>query len=420
MATGSRNPLNRRRNRRLSVKAVERIEPGSKPFKVGDGKGLHLLVTPKGSKLWRFSYRFGGKQKTLSMGAFPEVAPAEARDRRDEARRMLRDGIDPSAARKEAKAAQVDVVEGVFGYVAAEWLAKCKNAWTESTYDQTRSRLDNDILPYLKDRPVKELAAPELMGVAQRVVDRGAIETARRITRIMRQILQHAVLTGRLQYNPAAGLVQALPSVKARHMPALTQPDEVAGLLRAIHGYQGEPAVRAALMLAPLVFVRPGELRGARWEEFDLEAGRWEIPGSRMKMGEPLTVPLSDQAVAILEGLHPLTGKTALVFVSTRTRTRPISDNTLNAALRRMGFTKAEMTAHGFRAMARTMLEEQLGFRYELIEQQLGHVVRDPNGRAYNRTKNLPERTSMMQAWADYLDRLREGESKVTQMRPRA
>lgn len=392
---------------KLTTRAIKQAQPRAKPYKISDGRGLFLLVNPNGSRWWRMSYRFAGKQKTLSMGVWPDVDLDEARDNLKDARQLLRAGIDPSEARKEAKRAQIDTTQNTFGAAVAAWLAKSEPEWSPATLKQTRSRLDRDVLPYLKDRPIRELTAPEILAVAQRIVDRGAIETARRVLRIIQQICTHAVITGRLDVNPAVDLVRALPTVRAKHMAALTTPAEVAGLLRAIHGYQGEPTVRAALMLAPLVFVRPGELRGAEWAEFDFDAGRWEIPARRMKMNEPLLVPLSRQAVDILRDLAKLTGFGAVVFPGTRTASRPISNNTLNAALRRMGFSKDEMTAHGFRAMARTMLEEALGFRYELIEQQLGHVVRDPNGRAYNRTRHLKERTAMMQRWADYLDELR-------------
>ena len=399
---------------KLDKKTIDGIEPGY-TGKLTDGRGLHLLVSKTGSKLWRLNYRFGGKQKTLALGAYPEVSLDRARDKCIAARRQLEDGIDPSAARKAEKQARRDTASDSFGQVTADWLEKSKPGWTESTYAQTKSRLDNDVLPYLKDRPVTELAAPELLTVAQRVVDRGAIETARRITRIMKQIMQHAVITGKAPHNPAIGLVEALPTVKTQHMAAITAPEAAGELLRAIDGYAGEPATRAALQLAPMVFVRPGELRQALWSEIDLENGVWEIPAARTKMREPLIVPLATQAVEIFRELYLLTGEGELVFPSNRSRFRPISDNTMNAALRRMGYRKDEMTAHGFRAMARTMLDEieELSFRYDVIEQQLGHVVRDPNGRAYNRTKHLPERTKMMQTWADYLDRLRGGTVQV-------
>lgn len=412
---------------KLSDEAIAALEPRETLFKLSDGKGLFIEVTPAGAKRWRLAYRIDGRQKKLSMGIWPDVTTTRARINTARAKALIRDGRDPSMVRKEinakeqaARAEERDRAENRFRAVVDAWIKKSEPGWSSATTVQTRGRLDNDVLPYIGEVPIRELKPPVILQTVQRIVDRGAIETARRVLRLIRQVCAFAVITGRLDANPATDLVAALPTTKAKHMAALVKPDEVGGLLRAIDGYQGERTVRAALMLAPLVFVRPGELRSAEWQELDLKAGRWEIPKERMKMDEPLVVPLSRQAVAILEDLHLLTGSGGLVFPSTRTAARPISNNTLNAALRRMGFTKDEMTAHGFRAMARTMLEENLGFRYELIEQQLGHVVRDPNGRAYNRTRHLDERAAMMQAWADYLDRLRDGDDKVTEIRSRA
>ena len=406
-----------RQTEKLTSNQVERAQPRAKSYKLSDGRGLFLLVNPDGSRWWRMAYRYGGKQKTISMGVYPDVGLQEARDRLSDARRLLRDGVDPSAARKAAKESQTELTQNTFGAVATAWVAKNANTWSGSTLRQTQSRLDRDVLPYLKARPIREITAPEILKVTHRVVDRGAVETARRVLRIIQQVMTYAVVTGRLDVNPATDLGQALPTAKVKHMSALTTPDAVAGLMRAIQDYQGEPVTRAALRLAPLVFVRPGELRGATWSEFDLDAARWEIPAERMKMDAAHIVPLSSQAVEILADLQPLTGQGELVFPGARSASRPISNNTLNAALRRLGYSKDQMTAHGFRAMARTMLEEELGFRYELIEHQLAHVVRDANGRAYNRTRHLKERGRMMQAWADYLDRLRGGGGNVTELR---
>lgn len=406
-----------RKTEKLNASQVERARPGERAYKISDGQGLFLLVNPDGSKWWRMAYRYGGKQKSISMGVYPDVGLQEARDRLSDARRLLRDGVDPSAARKAAKESQTELTQNTFDSATTAWIARNANTWSGSTLRQTQSRLNRDVLPYLKTRPIREITAPEILKVVQRVVDRGAIETARRVLRIIQQVMTFAVVTGRLDANPATDLGQALPTAKVTHMASLTTPDDVAGLMRAIQGYQGEPVTRAALRLAPLVFVRPGELRQATWSEIDLDAARWEIPAKRMKMDSDHIVPLSSQAVEILADLQPLTGQGELVFPGARSATRPISDNTLNAALRRMGFTKEQMTAHGFRAMARTMLEEELGFRYEIIEHQLAHVVRDANGRAYNRTRHLKDRARMMQAWADYLDRLRDGSGNVAELR---
>lgn len=402
---------------KLTDTDVDALEPLEKTFKRSDGKGLFIEVTPDGAKRWRLAYRIDGRQKKISMGVWPKVKLTAARINTARAKALIRDGRDPSLVRRqqvreetEARERTRDRFENRFRAVADAWIRRSEPSWSLATAKQTRARLKNDAIPYLGEIPIRDLTAPLILQTVQRIVDRGAIETARRVLRLIRQVCAFAIITGRLDANPAADLAAALPTVKAKHMAALTEPDDVAGLLRAIHGYQGEAVVRAALMLAPLLFVRPGELRAARWSEFDLKGQRWQIPGDRMKMGDPLIVPLADQAVQILKDLQQLTGSGELVFPSTRARTRPISNNTLNAALRRMGFTKDEMTAHGFRAMARTMIEEQLGYRYELVEQQLGHLVRDPNGRAYNRTKHLDERATMMQGWADYLDRLRNGD----------
>lgn len=402
---------------KLDAGEIRALKPREKIYRLSDGRGLYLQVNPNGSKWWRLAYRFAGKQKTISMGVWPDTNLEQARRAMSEAKALIREGMDPSAVRQASRGAQLDAEQNTFASVTAAWIARSAPEWSEATLVQTQSRLDRNVLPYLGNWPIRELTAPVILKTVQRIVDRGAVETARRVMRIIRQICAFAVITGRLDTNPATDLAQALPTVKTKHMPALTTPNEVGGLLRALYAYEGEATVRAALNLAPLLFVRPGELRGARWPEIDLDSAVWEIPPERMKMGDPLIVPLAEQAVEILADLKPLTGRGAFVFPGARSQTRPISDNTLNAALRRLGYTKDQMTAHGFRAMARTMLEEQLGFRYELIEQQLGHVVRDPNGRAYNRTKNLADRSRMMQAWADYLERLRDGGGNVAELR---
>jgi len=404
---------------KLSEAIVRALEPAERVYKRADGHGLHVEVMPGGSKRWRLAYRFDGRQKKISLGIWPAVSIAAARINAAKAKALIRDGIDPSEARQRINAAdrrkretQRQRIRSTFRSVAEAWLEKSAPAWSPSTETQTRQRLENDVLPFIGEMPIRDLTAPVILDTVQHIVDRGAIETARRVLRLVKQVCTFAVITGRRDANPAVDLVGALPSVKAKHRPAITKPAEVGALLRAIDGYEGEPVVRAALQLLPLVFVRPGELRGARWAEIDLEAGRWEIPGERMKMGEALLVPLSRQAVAILRGMQPLTGSEALAFTCTRTRGRPISNNTLNAALRRLGYSKDQVTAHGFRAMARTLIEEELGYRPELIEMQLGHKVRDPNGRAYNRTRHLAARDEMMQRWADYLDKLRTASAR--------
>jgi integrase len=368
---------------------------------------MFIEVRPNGSKYWRYAYRFSGKQKLISLGVYPEVSLAEARDNHLNARRKLRQGSDPSQARKAERGALVSSEQRVFGEIAQEWVERNESTWSASTLTQTRARLRNDVLPYIANRPLSELEPSEILDVAKRIVDRGALETARRVVRIIKQVLTHAVLIGEIKHNPAQDIGRALPSVRVKHMAAITDPAEVGALLRAIEGYEGGVVTRAALRMAPLVFIRPGELRHAEWADVDLEKGVWEIPADRTKMRTPLIIPLATQSLEIFRDLRPFSGSGNLVFPSVRSKFRPISENTLNAALRRLGYSKEQMTAHGFRAMARTLLDEQLEFRYDLIEHQLGHKVSDPNGRAYNRTRHLPERARMMQVWADYLNDLK-------------
>ncbi|EQM77722.1 integrase [Stenotrophomonas maltophilia MF89] len=391
----------------LTDTAIRKAKPGPKPTKLRDGGGLYVQLNPDGSRWWRWDYRrpVTGKRNTLSLGTYPEVSLADARGRQAEARRLLASGIDPGEHRKAAKVAGVEKAANSFEVVTREWLGKQK--WVESYRCKVVAWMDNDVFPWIGGRPVAELAAPDFLRVARRIEERGAIESAHRIMQNCGQVMRYAVATGRADRNPVADLRGALAPPMERHHTAITDPRELGGLLRAIDGYAGDASTRAALRLAPLIFVRPGELRHAEWSEIDLDAGEWNIPAHKMKMREPHLVPLSSQAVAILRDLQPLTGHRQYVFPGGRSPKRPLSDNALTAALRRMGFDKETMTAHGFRATARTLLDEVLGWRPDLIEHQLAHAVRDPNGRAYNRTSHLPERRKMMQAWADYLDALR-------------
>ncbi|MDA3305477.1 MULTISPECIES: integrase arm-type DNA-binding domain-containing protein [Stenotrophomonas] len=387
--------------------AIRKAKPGPKPTKLRDGGGLYVQLNPDGSRWWRWDYRrpVTGKRNTLSLGTYPEVSLADARGRQAEARRLLASGIDPGEHRKAAKVAGVEKAANSFEVVTREWLGKQK--WVESYRCKVVAWMDNDVFPWIGGPPVAELAAPDFLRVARRIEERGAIESAHRIMQNCGQVMRYAVATGRADRNPVADLRGALAPPMERHHAAITDPRELGGLLRAIDGYAGDASTRAALRLAPLIFVRPGELSHAEWSEIDLDAGEWNIPAHKMKMREPHLVPLSSQAVAILRDLQPLTGHRQYVFPGGRSPKRPLSDNALTAALRRMGFDKETMTAHGFRATARTLLDEVLGWRPDLIEHQLAHAVRDPNGRAYNRTSHLPERRKMMQAWADYLDALR-------------
>jgi integrase len=405
----------------LTDTAIRKAKPGPKPTKLRDGGGLYVQLNPDGSRWWRWDYRrpVTGKRNTLSLGTYPKVSLADARGRQAEARRLLASGIDPGEHRKAAKVAGVEKAANSFEVVTREWLGKQK--WVESYRCKVVAWMDNDVFPWIGGRPVAELAAPDFLRVARRIEERGAIESAHRIMQNCGQVMRYAVATGRADRNPVADLRGALAPPMERHHAAITDPRELGGLLRAIDGYAGDASTRAALRLAPLVFVRPGELRHAEWSEIDLDAGEWNIPAHKMKMREPHLVPLSSQAVAILRDLQPLTGHRQYVFPGGRSPKRPLSDNALTAALRRMGFDKETMTAHGFRATARTLLDEVLGWRPDLIEHQLAHAVRDPNGRAYNRTSHLAERRKMMQAWADYLDALEaDTGSTVVQFKPKA
>ncbi len=391
----------------LSDMKVQKAKSKDKTVTLFDGGGLFLMVTPSGGKLWRFKYRFEGKEKKIAFGAYPEISLLDARQRRDEARRQLANGIDPGAVRKAQKQANVQETE-TFEVIAREWHGRFISTWTEGHAETIMSRLERDLFPWIGKRPIAEIKAPELLTVLRRVESRGALESAHRIRTICGQVFRYAVATGRAERDPSADLKGALPQPQEKHRAAITEPKEVAALLRAIESYEGSFIVKCALKFAPLVFVRPGELRHAEWEEINLENAEWNIPGSKMKMREPHLVPLSRQAIEILTELKKLTGAGRYVFPG-RTSQRPMSDNAILATLRRMGYDKDEMSGHGFRAMARTILDEVLQVRPDFIEHQLAHAVRDPNGRAYNRTAHLDERRKMMQQWADYLDGLKIG-----------
>ncbi|WUR14727.1 integrase arm-type DNA-binding domain-containing protein [[Empedobacter] haloabium] len=383
---------------------IRTAKPGPKPAKLFDERGLFLLVTPAGGKWWRLKYRFEGKEKLLSLGVYPDVSLKDARERRDSARKQIADGIDPSLNRKAQKSLRQLQVANSFETVAREWYEKHAPNWVAAHGDRIIRRLERDIFPLMGKRPISDIAAPELLDVIRRIEARGALETAHRALSNCGQVFRYAVATGRAARDPSGDLRGALPPVRGEHFAAVTDPAKVGGILRALNEYQGTPTVSCALRLAPLVFVRPGELRAAEWVHIDLVAGEWRYTVT--KTGTPHIVPLSTQAVEILREVHALTGHGRYVFPSARTGERPMSDNAILAAMRRMGIEKDEMSGHGFRAMARTILDEVLGFRPDLIEHQLAHAVKDPNGRAYNRTAHLPERRKMMQQWADYLDQL--------------
>lgn len=394
--------------------AARSAKPAAKVFRLFDAGGLYLEVTPTGSKWWRLKYRFEGKEKRLSLGVYPAVSLRSAREKRDAARSQLADGIDPSGARRAARQAQAGAES--FEAIAREWYAKFSSGWAAGHGDRVFRRLERDIFPWLGKRPIAEIKAPELLAVLRRIESRGALETAHRAMQNCGQVFRYAVATGRAERDPSGDLRGALPPARERHHASITDPKRIGELLRAIDGYEGFFATKCALRLAPLVFVRPGELRKAQWNEFDLGKAEWRIPAERMKMRTPHLVPLARQAVAILRELEPLTNRVigakpeipTFVFPGAQSRGRPMSDNAVLAALRRMGYGNDEMTGHGFRSMASTLLHEK-GWNHQVIERQLAHAERNAVSAAYNYAEHLPERRRMMQAWADYLDELKTG-----------
>lgn len=395
----------------LTDVAIRKAKPADKPQRLFDGGGLYLEVAPSGGKLWRWKYRHAGKEKRLALGTYPDVGLADARERQAAARKLLAAGIDPGEQRKAERAATLTNAANTFEAVADELLAIRAKKLAPGSVVRERRLLEKDLVPYLGSRPVADITAPELLAALRKVEARGAVETAHRAKLLAGQVFRYAIATGRAERNPAPDLKGALSQPEGRNFASVTDPAAVGPMLRALHGYQGTPAVMAALKLAPLVFVRPGELRHARWADIDMDGGEWRFTASKTK--QPHIVPLSSQAVGVLRELHPLTGRGDYVFPSARGRERPMSEAAVLAALRRMGIDGDTMTGHGFRAMARTILDEVLGYRPDYIEHQLAHALRDPNGRAYNRTAHLPERRKMMQGWADYLDNLREGGNVV-------
>jgi len=400
------------------------------PCKLSDGEGLYLLIKPNGSRLWRFKYRYGGKEKLAAFGGYQpgssdHVSLSEARDRLTEAKRQLRDGIDPGAARKAEKQTRVDREEGSFERVAREWHAKQAERWAAGHAERVMGRLEGYVFPRIGSEPIRTLTGPQVLDVLQRIETKGRLETAHRVKESLGAIFRYAVATHRATHDPSAALKGALASVKHKSFASITEPKKVGELLRAIRGYDGSNVVRLALQLLPLVFVRPGELRGAQWSEFSFDLAeppkgkkpqhpdpQWRIPAERMKMREQHIVPLSTQAVAVLRELHAITGPDGYLFPGVRSKRQSISENTINAALRSAGYAKDQMTGHGFRHMASTLLHEK-GYKSELIERQLSHGDRNAMRAAYNFAEYLPERRKMMQDWADYLDALASGAKVV-------
>lgn len=396
----------------LTDTGIKNAKSKDKPYKLSDSEGLCLLVTPTGGKLWRFDYRFMGKRNTISMGIYPEVSLAKARDKRNDARRLLAEGIDPSENRKIQKDAKLERSANSFEKVAREWFAKFKPGWAATHSDKIIKRLEKDVFPWLGGRPIAEITPPEILRCLNRIHDRGALDTAHRAQQNCGQVFRYAVQTGRALSDPSRDLKGALPAASHVNYASITEPKAVAELLRAIEGFRGTFVVQCALKLAPMFFVRPGELRKAKWEDFDLANAEWKFLVSKTRKGEPpkiLVVSLATQAVETLRELQALTGHGDYVFPG-RDPKKPMSEAAVNAALRRMGYdTKTEFTGHGVRAMARTLLHEELGFAPEIIEHQLSHAVPDSLGTSYNRTKFIEQRRKMMQAWADYLDKLKAG-----------
>lgn len=399
---------------KLTDAKIRTVKPAEKPMRLFDGGGLYLEVSSTGGRWWRLKYRYDGKERRLSMGVYPATSLNRAREKRDAARTMLADGIDPGAFRKAQKAARAERAANSFETVAREWHAAREPIWAAGHAERIIRRLERDVFPLIGGRPIAELKPPEILDVLRKIEARNIAETAHRTLTNIGQVMRYAVATGRLESDPTRDLRGALKPVQGRNFAAITDPPKLGELLRGIEDYRGSPIVRAALRLAPHVFVRPGELRNARWADIDFDAREWRFELSKTR--QPHVVPLSDQAIGILREVEALTGRSEYLFPGARSMRVPMSENAVLYALRGLGFGSDTMTGHGFRAAARTILDEVLGWRVDLIEHQLGHAVRDPNGRAYNRTAHLPERKKMMQAWSDFLDVLRTG-SNVTPIR---
>lgn len=405
---------------KLSVAKVKNanLPEGKSQVKLTDGGGLYLQVTSAG-KYWRMNYRFGGKQRTLSLGVYPQVSLKEARDKRDEAKKLLERNIDPSQKKQsDRRKAGLASGEESFEAVAKEWFSKQTVKWVPTTIKNTQARLEKHIFPWIGSLPLKEIEAQDILRVVLKAEERGTIETAHRLKALCSRVFRYGIATGRVKYDPTVGLQGALQPIVTEHRATITEPRAVGELLRAIEGFEGTFVVMSALKLSPYVFLRPGELRLAQWTEFDLDAAEWRIPAERMKMKEMHIVPLSKQVLAIFKELQPLTGGGRYVFPSIRNASRPMSENTINASLRRLGYDKSEICAHGFRAMASTMLHEN-GWESDWIERQLAHKEGNAIKGAYNHARHLPERVKMMQWWADYLDGLREAKN-IVHFRPAA
>lgn len=391
---------------------VRSLKGRDRQYKVADGRGLFLIITPTGSKYWRFRYRFADREKSLAIGIYPDISLADARDKAHEARKLLANDKDPGAEKQSKKRAIKLAAQNTFEMVAREWFQKNSAQWVDTHGDRILRRLEKDVFPWVGKRPITEISAPEILSVLQRIENRGAIETAHRTHQNFGQIFRYAIAAGYAENDPSPHLRGALKPVQQRHHASITDPKAIGDLLRAINSYEGYFATKCALRLAPLFFVRPGELRKAEWSEFDFETAEWRIPAAKMKMRSIHIVPVCTQAIAILRELQVLTGEGKYVFPGVRTSKRPMSENTVTGALRRLGYTSDEMTGHGFRSMACTILNEQ-GWNRDAIERQLAHAERNNVRAAYNYAEYLPERRKMMQEWADYLDQLTKNEKNI-------
>ncbi len=391
----------------LTDALIKNTKPKDTDSKLADEKGMYLLVKKSGAKYFRMDYRFAGKRKTLALGVYPETSLKEAREKCDEARRLIRNNIDPLEEKKSQKLQLIADSNNSFKAVAAEWHGKLKSKWSEAHANRKWHFLEKDVFPTFGDTPIKNITAQDLLGLLNKIQKRGAIDVGHRVKGICGEVFRYGIYTGRCDRDPSQDIKGALIPKRNKHMATMTDPKEVGGLLRAIDGYEGDITTKYALKLTPYVMLRPGELRHAEWSEIDLKKKQWKIPAAKMKMDRPHIVPLSSQVLEIFKTMQSITGEGKYVFPSARSKDRPMSENTITAALRRMGFTKDEITAHGFRGMASTLLHEN-GFKSDVIEVQLAHAERNKVKAAYNHAEYLPERIKMMQWWADYLDSLRD------------
>ncbi len=399
----------------LTDTAVRNAKPGTKPAKLFDERGLFLIVTPAGGKWWRFRYKLHGKEKLLSLGTYPDVSLAKARQKRDQARELLTDGTDPSQHRKAAKQTRAGLAANTFEVIGREWYVKAMSDKAETTKQKLMRRLEVDVFPWIGARPIADIAPADLVRIIERIESRGAVDLAKRVHNAVGRIFKYAVTKGLASSNPAQSIdLNLIVTQKGvQHHASVTDPVAVGDLLRAIHGFTGAFVTRCALRVAAYTFVRPGNLRHAEWAEIDFDKAEWRIPAGKMKMKEQHIVPLATQTIAILREIQPLTGSGRYVFPSERGQSAVMSENTINAALRRLGYAKEEMTGHGFRSMASTLLHE-LGLPHAVIERQLAHGERNKIAAAYNFAEHLPERRKMMQQWADYLEKLKTGAEVIS------